>query len=71
MKRPRRRLFRLPIRRRDLLEEDLADEVRLHLELRAEQLEALGVTKEAARAEARRRFGPETAMRRDALRHRF
>lgn len=51
-----RRLFRLPIWRRDLREQELDEEVRLHLELRAEQLERQGMTPAAARAEARRRF---------------
>jgi putative ABC transport system permease protein len=51
-----RRAFRLPIWRRDLADQELDEEVRLHLELRAEQLERKGMTPEAARAEARRRF---------------
>lgn len=70
-----RRLFRLPTWRRDLREQELDEEVRLHLELRAEQLERQGMTTEAARVEARRRFdaGDEShqslrraARRRDA-----
>lgn len=52
-----RRLFRLPLRRRDLTERDLDEEIRLHLELRAEQLQSEGMSPEAARAEAMRRFG--------------
>lgn len=53
-----RRLFRLPIRRKDLTERDLSEEIRLHLDLRAEQLEQQGLSPEDAQAEARRRFGP-------------
>jgi putative ABC transport system permease protein len=53
-----RRLFRLPIWRRDLAEQELDEEIRLHLEMRAEQLERQGLPPEAAREEARRRFGP-------------
>jgi putative ABC transport system permease protein len=51
-----RRLFQLPLRRRNHTEQELDEEIRLHLELRAEQLERRGMTPEAARAEARRRF---------------
>ena len=53
-----RRLFQLPIRRRDLAEQDLDEEIQLHLELRVKELERHGLTPEAAWAEARRRFGP-------------
>ena len=53
-----RRLFRLPIRRRDLAEQDVDDETQLHLEMRIEQLERQGLSPDAARAEAMRRFGP-------------
>ncbi len=58
MIRPRiRRLFRLPLRRRDLLHEDVEDEIRLHLALRAEQLVRDGLSADDARREAQRRFG--------------
>ena len=69
-----RRLLRLPIRGKDLAEQDLDEEIRLHLEMRAEQLERQGLSPEAARHEAVRRFGPadearrtlrDAAMRRD------
>jgi predicted permease len=53
-----RRLFRLAVRRRDLAEQEADEEIRLHLALRAEQLAREGLTPEAARAEAERRFGP-------------
>lgn len=51
-----RRLFRLPLRGAGLTERDLNEEMRLHLELRIEQLERQGLSTEAARAEAWRRF---------------
>jgi putative ABC transport system permease protein len=59
-----RRLFRLPPRGWRVREEELDEEVRLHLELRAERLVEQGMSPEAARAEARRRFGPEDEARR-------
>jgi predicted permease len=56
--RPRiRRAFRLALRRRDLTEAEVDEELSYHLELRVEQLMARGITREAAEAEARRRFG--------------
>jgi predicted permease len=51
-----RRLFRLAVRRRALREADVDDEIRLHIDLRAEQLVRDGWTPEAARVEARHRF---------------
>jgi hypothetical protein len=66
MLRPRiRRLFRLAIRRPDRTESDVDAELRLHLELRIEQLVASGWTRSDAEVEARRRFGPswDDAMR--------
>ena len=54
-----RRLFRLDTHRPDRLVRDEADaEIRLHLQLRIEQLMRDGLTPDAARAEAERRFGP-------------
>ncbi|HEY2377911.1 MAG TPA: ABC transporter permease [Gemmatimonadaceae bacterium] len=50
-----RRLFRLPGRRDAQREAD--DEIRLHLELRTQQLIADGMAPQDARAEAERRFG--------------
>ena len=59
MLRPRiRRLFRLAIRRPDRTESDVDAELRLHLDLRTEQLVASGWTRSDAEVEARRRFGP-------------
>jgi hypothetical protein len=53
-----RRLFRLPARRPADAAAEVDDEIRLHLELRAEQLVARGLAPADARAEAERRFGP-------------
>jgi predicted permease len=50
-----RRLFRLPLRR--VVEEQADDEIALHLQLRTAQLVSEGMSPEAARAEAERRFG--------------
>ena len=52
-----RRLFRLPPRGVERTDEELEEEIRLHLELRAEQLQRGGLSAEDARAEAKRRFG--------------
>jgi predicted permease len=51
-----RRLFRLA-RRRPSIDEEVADEVAFHLEMRAAELVERGLPPDAARAEARRRFG--------------
>ncbi|HEX2191515.1 MAG TPA: ABC transporter permease [Longimicrobiaceae bacterium] len=59
-----RRLFRLPVRGAQHPEADLDEEIRLHLELRAEQLEREGLPPEQAREAARRRFGPPDEARR-------
>jgi len=57
--RPRvRRAFRLALRRPAWTEADVDAELRLHVELRAEQLVARGWPAADAEAEARRRFGP-------------
>lgn len=67
-----RRLFRLPFRDRGLEDHDLDEEIRLHLELRVEDLVASGLAPQEARAEAMRRFGPpgpaRMALRRAARR---
>jgi predicted permease len=52
-----RRLFRLPARGAERTEQDLEEEIQLHVELRAEQLQREGFSPEEALAEARRRFG--------------
>ena len=57
------RLFRLAVRRDDLAQAEVDEEIRLHLELRAAQLTREGLSPEAARAEAERRFGPPDEAR--------
>ena len=52
------RLFRLAVRRKDLAVSEADEEIALHLALRTEQLRRKGLSPEAARAEAERRFGP-------------
>jgi predicted permease len=52
-----RRLFRLGVRRPDRLANDVDEEIRLHIELRVEQLRRQGYAPDEALAEARRRFG--------------
>jgi predicted permease len=51
-----RRFFRLPPTRERILR-DLDDEVRLHLDLRIDELRSLGMSEDDAEAEALRRFG--------------
>ena len=51
------RAFRLASSRDDVVAAQVDEEIRLHLELRAEQLVRRGLTPEAARREAERRFG--------------
>jgi predicted permease len=56
--RPRvRRAFRLALRRRDLTDAEIDEELRFHVEMRVAQLMARGLTRDEAGAEARRRFG--------------
>lgn len=58
--------------RRDAVALDLEEEIRLHLELRTEQLMERGLSRERARAEAEQRFGAlervRPSLRRAALR---
>src|SRR5918912_2034456 len=49
--------------RRDQFDRELEEEVGLHLEMKAEEYVAAGMTPEAARRAARRQFGNETRMR--------
>jgi predicted permease len=68
-----RRLFRLPPIRLEDLDEEIDDEIRLHIDLRTRQLVSLGIAAGAARAEALRRFGPLDEARyrlRDSARRR-
>jgi predicted permease len=67
------RAFNLAIRRRDRWQQDVDEEIELHLALRAEQLIAQGVSPSDAYAEAVRRFGPLSESRArmfDAARYR-
>jgi putative ABC transport system permease protein len=59
-----KKLFRLAFHRRDDALRDVRDEVRLHIELRTEQLIGGGMSPEAARAKAARRFGTLDAAQR-------
>jgi predicted permease len=72
--RPRiRRLFRLAIRRSDLVQREVQDEIAAHIALRAEQLVRQGYSPADATAEALRRFGPLEPSRAaliDAAQHR-
>src|SRR6185437_4100984 len=68
-----RRVFHLPLRGKSRWERDVEDEIRLHLELRAEQLMTRGASVDDAYHEAMRRFGPLDRSRArllDAARHR-
>ncbi len=53
-----RRIFELPTSRARVARE-LSDEMQIHLDMRVEDLRALGMTESDARAEAVRRFGDE------------
>jgi hypothetical protein len=59
-----RHLVRLALRRPERAGAEMDEEIGLHLELRAEQLVARGLSPAAARAEAERRFGPLDEARR-------
>ncbi|HEX5831573.1 MAG TPA: permease prefix domain 1-containing protein, partial [Gemmatimonadaceae bacterium] len=59
-----RRLFRLAVLRPERAREEADEEIRLHLRLRAEQLQRDGLSPEAARTEAERRFGLTDEVRR-------
>src|SRR5690606_20947100 len=65
---PFRRLFRLPWRSRGQIRAEVDEEIRFHLEMRAEELQRGGLPPAEARARARREFGDVEAAR-DALRH--
>jgi putative ABC transport system permease protein len=52
-----RRFFRLAVRRSALTEQDIDAEIAFHLEARVAQLVTRGLSRDAARAEAERRFG--------------
>jgi predicted permease len=63
-----RRLFRLAVRRGDLRRDDVDEEVRLHVELRVEQLVRRGLTEAAARAQATEWFAGTGGTLDDAAR---
>ncbi|HKW47388.1 MAG TPA: ABC transporter permease [Gemmatimonadaceae bacterium] len=52
-----RRLFRLPWRTRRQIVDDVDEELRFHIDMRVDELRALGLSADAARAEALRQFG--------------
>src|SRR5690242_3743767 len=52
--------------RRREFEDELNDEIRFHLESRAEELESQGLTRDAAVAQARREFGPRARMQEES-----
>jgi predicted permease len=61
--RPRgvQRLFRFSRRTREQVRADVDEELALHLDLRSEELARLGLSREAARAQAEREFGDRAA----------
>ena len=59
-----KKLFRLPWRSQAQIGDDVDEEVRFHLETRAEELERLGLSPDAARAQAVREFGDVEDARR-------
>jgi hypothetical protein len=60
--RPRvRRAFRIALRRADLTDDEIDEELRFHLDARIEQLVARGLTRDEAVHEAQRRFGDSWA----------
>jgi predicted permease len=61
-----RRAFRLAIRRRDLTDNEIDEELRFHIEMRVACLMASGLSREEAELEARRRFGDSWT---DAMSH--
>ena len=64
MIRPRiKKLFRLAFHRREDAERDVRDEIRLHVELRTEQLIGGGMAADEARREAERKFGSINEVR--------
>jgi putative ABC transport system permease protein len=52
-----RRLFRFPWRTRRQIGDDVEEELRFHLDMRVDELRALGLSADAARIEAMRQFG--------------
>lgn len=64
MTRARKRLFRLPWRSARQIHADVDDELQFHLDMRVDELIALGLSPDAARARAIREFGDMDDARR-------
>jgi putative ABC transport system permease protein len=62
-----RRLFRLAVRRPDIVHDDMDDEIRFHFEERVEHLVARGMSRDDARAETLRRLGGDLNETRERL----
>lgn len=64
-----RKFFRIALRRGDVVARNVDEEIRVHLDMRAEQLVREGFAPDAAREEAARRFGSLEQARRDLQEH--
>jgi putative ABC transport system permease protein len=64
-----RRLFRLAVRRPDIVHDDMDDEIRFHVAERVEYFIARGMSPEEARAETLRRLGGNMNDTRERLHH--
>jgi len=64
-----RKVFRLGVRRDDIVARNVDAEIRAHLDMRTEQLVREGFAPDAAREEAIRRFGAMDDARRDLQQH--
>ena len=64
-----RRLFRLAVRRADIVHDDMDEELRFHFEERVEHFIARGMTPDDARAEALRRLGGDLHETHERLQH--
>ncbi len=62
-----RRLFRLAVRRPDIVHDDMDDEIRFHFEERVEHFVARGMSRDEARAETLRRLGGDLNQTRERL----
>ncbi len=62
-----RRIFRLAVRRPDIVHDDMDDEIRFHFEERIEYFVARGMSREEARAETLRRLGGDLSETRERL----
>jgi predicted permease len=64
-----RRFFRIALRRGDVVARNVDEEIRAHLDMRAEQLVREGFSPDEAHVEAARRFGSLEEARRDLQEH--